>query len=143
MDINLKYFRARGGQPMWVWQKIRRSFAYAFALGLREEGVAAEEKVLLEKVVRLTIERDMAVPMVLFLESMGPVGFLGSQLLHALTPLLGLVCSQVELEKMARLLEKRESVFLLVEMIQKEDDRHRKKGSGAGPGGHGDTGIRK
>jgi len=117
---------------MWVWKKIRRSFARAFALGLGEEGVTAEEQALLEKVARLIVERDMAVPTVLFLESMGPVGFLGSQLLHALTPLLGLVCSQVELKKMARLLEKRESVFLLVEMIQKRDETNSSQQSAVG-----------
>jgi hypothetical protein len=79
--------------------------------------VTAEERALLEKVARLIVKRDMAAPAVLFLESVGPLGFLGSQLLHALTPLLDLICSQAELERMAHLLEKRESVSLLVEMI--------------------------
>lgn len=107
--------------------------------------MTAEERALLEKVAQLIVKRDMAAPAVLLLESVGPLGFLGSQLLHALTPLLDLVCSQAELEKMAHLLEKRESVSLLVEMIQKEDER---RGQGLGARGrpwrtrrHGDTGI--
>jgi len=90
---------------------------HAFAIGPGEGGVTAEERALLEKVARLIVKRDMAAPAMLFLESVGPLGFLGSQLLHALTPLLDLVCNQAELERMAHLLEKRESVSLLVEMI--------------------------
>jgi len=102
---------------MWTWKRLREGLAHAFALGLAE-GVTAEEQALLEKVARLIVKRGMAAPAVLFLESVGPLGFLGSQFLHALTPLLDLVCNQAELERMAHLLEKRESVSLLVEMIQ-------------------------
>lgn len=108
-------------RPVRFWGKLKTSFAHAFTIGPGEGGVTAEERALLEKVAQLIVKRDMAAPAVLLLESVGPLGFLGSQLLHALTPLLDLVCSQAELEKMAHLLEKRESVSLLVEMVQKAE----------------------
>ena len=123
MGINLKYFWAYGERPMRFWEKLKVGLLHAFAVGPGEGGVTAEERALLEKAARLVVKRDMVAPTVLFLESVGPLGFLGSQLLHALTPLLDLVCSQAELEQMAHLLEKRESVSLLVAMIQKEDKR--------------------
>jgi len=84
---------------MRVWERLRGGLAHAFAMGPGEGGVTVEERALLEKVARLIVKRDMAAPAVLFLESVGPLGFLGSQLLHALTPLLDLICSQAELEK--------------------------------------------
>ena len=60
----------------------------------------------------------MAGPAVLFLESAGPMNFLGSQALHFLKPILDLACDAPELEQAARLLERRDAIPRLIELIE-------------------------
>jgi hypothetical protein len=103
-----------------VWGKIRKEFLHAFALAPAEPEFPAEERVLLEKIARLVAKRGMAVPALLFLESSAPLNFLGSQLLHGLRPFLELVCDPAEMERLAVILERRDSVDQLVSLIQKQ-----------------------
>jgi hypothetical protein len=62
----------------------------------------------------------MAAPALLFLESLGPLNFLGSQVLHGLRPFLELACDATELERLAAVLEQRDSVSRLIAMIQEQ-----------------------
>jgi hypothetical protein len=62
----------------------------------------------------------MAAPALLFLESLGPLHFLGSQIAHGLKPFLDLVCDPTELERLATLLERRESVDQFIALIQEQ-----------------------
>lgn len=83
----------------------------------------------MERVASQLVQRGMATPAILFLESMGPLSFLGSQALHALSPILGLVCNPTELERMAVILERRESIAAFIEIIE-EKERKRRGGKG-------------
>jgi hypothetical protein len=60
----------------------------------------------------------MAAPATLFLESMGPMNFLGSQALHFLAPLVECVFSGSELAQIARLLERRDCLQRLTALIE-------------------------
>ena len=72
------------------------------------------------------VQRRMALPAVLFLESMRPMNFVGSQALHFFNPVLGTVFNFKELEQLAMFLEKRESIPALVADIELlEDERER------------------
>ena len=59
---------------MSVWGRLRQEFIHAFALAPAEVGFAPEETALLEKVSRLIVKQGMAVPALLFLESLERAG---------------------------------------------------------------------
>ncbi len=82
--------------------------------------MAPEDAALLEKVAHLIVKRGMALPALLFLESLGPLNFLGSQVLHGLSPFLELVCNATEMERLASVLERRDSVPRLIAVIQEQ-----------------------
>ncbi len=105
---------------MNLWGKLRKEFVHAFALSPIEPAFASEDAALLEKVARLIVKRGMAMPALLFLESLGPLNFLGSQVLHGLRPFLELVCDATEMERLASVLERRDSVPRLIAMIQEQ-----------------------
>ena len=105
---------------MNLWGKLRKEFVHAFALTPSEPALAPEDAALLEKVADLIIKRGMALPALLFLESLGPLNFLGSQVLHGLSPFLELVCNATEMERLASVLERRDSVPRLIAMIQEQ-----------------------
>ena len=105
---------------MNLWGKLRKEFVRAFALAPNESPFAPEDIALLEKVARLITGRGMALPALLFLESLGPLNFLGSQVLHGLRPFLELVCEATEMERLAVILERRDSVPRLMAIIQEQ-----------------------
>ena len=102
---------------MNLWSRLRHEFAHAFALHPLGRDLTREELALLEKVAAGIVHRGMADPAVLFLESLGPLNFLGSQVLHGLAPFLELVCDPTELERLTSILERRESVERLSDLI--------------------------
>jgi hypothetical protein len=103
-----------------LWGKLRKEFAHAFALPPAEAAFASEDLALLEKVAGLITRRGMALPALLFLESLGPLNFLGSQVLHGLRPFLEFVCDTVEMERLAVLLERRDSIPRLMAILQEQ-----------------------
>ncbi len=105
---------------MNLWGKLRKEFVHAFALTPIEPALAPEDAALLEKVARLIVKRGMAMPALLFLESLGPLNFLGSQVLHGLRPFLEVACDATEMERLASVLERRDSVPRLIAVIQEQ-----------------------
>ena len=61
----------------------------------------------MERMADAIVKRGMAAPATIFLESMGPMNFLGSQALHFFTPIIDLAFNAKEVEQVARLLERR------------------------------------
>lgn len=102
---------------MRVWERLRREFRHAFALTPPESTLAPADMAVLDKLARLVVERGVADPALLFLESVAPLNFLGSQVLYGLIPLLELVVSPTEVQRLARILERRESIDLLIRLI--------------------------
>jgi hypothetical protein len=92
--------------------------AHAFAVHPESRPLSSEDDALLERLAASIIDRRMAMPALLFLESMGPMNFLGSQALHFLTPLLNLACSATEFDRAARLLERRDTIPRLIAFIE-------------------------
>ncbi|NOT58469.1 MAG: hypothetical protein HOP18_28065 [Deltaproteobacteria bacterium] len=102
---------------MNLWTRLRDEFAHAFALHPVERDLTLDDLALLERVAAGIVNRGMADPAVLFLESLGPLNFLGSQVLHGLAPFLELVCDPTELERLANILERRDSIERLSTLI--------------------------
>jgi hypothetical protein len=91
---------------------------HAFALSSEGEQLSVEDQALLERVAHTVLSRQLGVPAVLFLESVGPMNFLGSQAVHFLLPMLELACDAHEIERAARLLERRDVISRLIELIE-------------------------
>jgi hypothetical protein len=107
-----------------VWRRLRQEFVHAFALAPAGVEFTPEETALLEKIAALVVRRGMAAPALLFLESLGPLNFLGSQVVHGLRPFLELVCDAAEMERLAVVLERRDSVERLITLIQEQATSH-------------------
>ena len=98
--------------------KVRAGLGHAFAVQPENQPLTIEDVQLMERIAEVIVTRRMAAPAAMFLESMGPMNFLGSQALHFLTPIIDCVCSAKEVEQVARLLERRDTVTRLIAIIE-------------------------
>jgi hypothetical protein len=101
-----------------TWGKVREEFAHAFATQPKSESFSNEELALLDRMADAVVKRGMAAPATVFLESLGPMNFLGSQALHFLAPILEFALNVKELEQAARLLERRDTISRLISIIE-------------------------
>jgi hypothetical protein len=99
-------------------QSLREGLRHAFAVKSPSEPLSVEDVALLEKMADAVVARGMAMPAVLFLESLGPMNFLGSQALHFFTPLLDVVVPQRDVQNLASLLARRDTLSRLVVLIE-------------------------
>jgi len=99
-------------------QNLRSAFTHAFAVPAERAESTEEEQRLIERIAEAVVSRGMAAPAVLFLDSMGPMNFLGSQALHFLTPILDCAFDTGDLDRIARLLERRNAVTRLAAAIE-------------------------
>lgn len=104
---------------------LRARVQHAFAVEPAGEPLSAEDMALLERVAVVVVEREMAVPAVLFLESVGPMNFLGSQALYFFTPILEVVFPQHDVERVALLLERRDTLSRLAALIERRAETRR------------------
>ena len=97
---------------------LRAGLRHAFAVQPENQPLTIEDVQLMERIAEVIVTRRMAAPATMFLESMGPMNFLGSQALHFLTPILDCAFNTKEVEQVARLLERRDTVTRLVAIIE-------------------------
>jgi hypothetical protein len=98
--------------------QLRAGLRHAFAVQAETQPLAIEDVQLLERIADVIVKRGMAAPATMFLESMGPMNFLGSQALHFLTPILDCAFNTKEVEQVARLLERRDTIARLITIIE-------------------------
>ncbi len=89
-------------------QDLRAGLRHAFALRADQPAFTTDDLALLERIADAIVTRRMAAPAMLFLESMGPMNFLGVEC----------VFSSSELAQIARLLERRDSLQRLTALIE-------------------------
>ena len=99
-------------------KKIIDGFKHAFATG--GEKLEEDDTVLIRKLADFVVRRDMAVPAVMFLESVRPLNFVGSQSMVFFKPILSRFFSRYEYDRIANILEKREVVDLLIREIEQK-----------------------
>ena len=80
-------------------------------------------KELIEKVATFFAERRMGAPALLFLESMRPLSFLGSQIMYFLAPFANVLFRGNEFEEFAAILNDRDNVQLLIQRIDELDEK--------------------
>jgi len=98
--------------------KVRVGLRHAFAVQPESQPLSIEDVQLLERIAETIVKRGMAAPATMFLESMGPMNFLGSQAMHFITPIIDCVFSAKEVEQVTRLLERRDTVTRLISIIE-------------------------
>jgi hypothetical protein len=98
--------------------QLQAGFRHAFAVSPESQPLAVEDVELMERVAEVIVKRGMAAPATVFLESMGPMNFLGSQALHFFTPIIECAFNVKEIEQVARLLERRDSIPRLIAIIE-------------------------
>ena len=100
--------------------------AHAFAVDdAREGSFDDEERHLVCRLADFVVERRMTTPALMLLESGRPLNFVGSQLLAFMSPFVTMVFASNEYDRFVRLLEKRQSVDLLIETIERSEKNHR------------------
>lgn len=106
-------------KPSWLqtWSRVQAGFRHAFATKPESGVLSPEDQALLERIAEAVVNRRMAAPAMVFLESLAPMNFVGSQALHVLAPLLEVVLDAKALEQAARLLERRDTIERLVALI--------------------------
>ncbi|MCS6292413.1 MAG: hypothetical protein H8J66_05010 [Nitrospira sp.] len=100
------------------WEQVRGGLAHAFSTRSEAETFTIEDLALLQRIADAVVQRRMAAPAVLFLESLGPMSFLGSQALHFFAPIIELAFSAQEVSQVAALLERRDTTVRLITLIE-------------------------
>ena len=87
--------------------------------------VTPEQAAAVDKIAKFVVRFSMTVPAILTLESMRPLSYVGSQLMHILTPSIGVFLSTSEWEAMSALLADRRGVLYVIERIEAMDKEAR------------------
>lgn len=99
-------------------RNLRMGLQHAFSTETTSRPFSLEEMEIMERVADMIVKRGMTAPATVFLESMGPMNFLGSQALHFLTPIIDCAFNAKEVEQVAQLLERRDSIARLITLIE-------------------------
>ncbi len=101
-------------------KKIIDGFKHAFAI----EGVNVEDcdTALISKLADLVVRRNMSVPVIMFLDSVRPLNFVGSQAMVFFKPIISSFITSAEYDKLAIILEKRETIDLLINEIEQKSN---------------------
>jgi hypothetical protein len=113
------------------WDKVRVELSHAFSTRSEAEVFTIEDLALLERVADAVVKRGMAAPATVFLESLGPMNFLGSQALYFLTPIVEWAFNAKEVELVARLLERRDTISRLITLIDTKSAPQAPQGASA------------
>lgn len=97
------------------------AFAAEGARGRPDPSVAEADARFLYEIATRVRAAGLASAAVLWLASLLPLSFLGSQLLHVATPLLDVLVSGRGHQRLARLLESRENLDLLLRHLEADD----------------------
>lgn len=87
-----------------------------------EQELAPEERDLIRRIAQKIVERQMTVPAILFLESVKPLNYIGSQVLVFLEPFMHAILKSVKDYNLFRkMMEKRDNVERLLQKIEELD----------------------
>ena len=92
---------------------------HAFAVESGEGAFTGEDRELIDRLAGFVVRRGMVTPALMVLESGRPLNFVGSQLLAFLSPFVTFVFNGPEYNRFVLILEKRKSVDLIIEAIER------------------------
>ena len=104
---------------------IKAWWRHAFAVEDPEAAWSEADCELADRLADFVVRRRLGATALMALEAGRPCNFLGSQALTFLAPFATLVFSAEEYERFTRMLERRQSVDLLIEAItRRESEKH-------------------
>lgn len=86
------------------------------------EEISEADRALFAKLGAWLAERRLETPAILFLESVRPLSFVGAQGLYFLEPFARAIFDVTEYQRLARLLERRENLEVLVRAVEDAAD---------------------
>lgn len=86
-----------------------------------EKGLTPEQQEILDKIAKKVVLWKMSVPAILFLESVKPLNYIGSQMLVFFEPFVQTLFSWKEYDEFRKMMEERDSVERLLQTIEKFD----------------------
>ncbi|MBU1357105.1 MAG: hypothetical protein KJ620_11115 [Candidatus Edwardsbacteria bacterium] len=78
-------------------------------------------KELLAKIANQVVKRKLSVPAIMFIESVKPLSFVGSQVLIFMQPIVQAFFNRKEYDEFAVLMEDRDNVELLLQEIERQE----------------------
>ncbi len=91
--------------------------------GIRAE-LSPDQIMLLRKLSSKVVQLRMTIPAVLFLESVRPLNYVGSQVMVFFAPLVHIVFTSPEWDQLQKVLEKRESLGYIIELIEEKESNY-------------------
>ncbi len=86
--------------------------------------ISKEDEELMQEAAVAVVKRRLAVPAMMFLETVSPMNTLTSSMLHMITPIWGIALPEARLRQVAAMLERRETIPALIRTIDDaEEDR--------------------
>jgi hypothetical protein len=92
---------------------------HAFALDGPHGPLTEEDRVLLQRLALTIVARRMGVPALLFLNSMKPLNYIGSQAMTFLRPFLTPLFNRADYERLTRIFERRTGLSALADSIER------------------------
>jgi len=98
-----------------------------------EETLTPKQEEILDKISRKVVQWKMAVPAIMFLESVKPLSYIGSQVMVFFEPFVHALFSIPAYNEFQQMMEKRENVERLLQRIEKfdaeayQEEKRRKK----------------
>lgn len=83
--------------------------------------ITEQERALLTKLANKVVQLRMSAPAILFLESVRPMNYVGSQVMVFFSPLVRGFFGLPEWDELSRILEKRESIGLFLDLIEEQE----------------------
>ncbi len=91
------------------------------------ESITPSQEAILDRIAKEVVDRQMSVPVLIFLETVRPLNWMSSQVLLFFEPITAWFFGLKELIDLRRALDKRESIPMLMDKIQNSQEEHREK----------------
>ncbi|MDP3024981.1 MAG: hypothetical protein Q8O10_05550 [candidate division Zixibacteria bacterium] len=86
-----------------------------------EKGLTPEQQEILDKIAKKVVLWKMSTPAILFLESVKPLNYIGSQMMVFFEPFVQTLFSWKDYDEFRKIMEERENVERLIQAIEKFD----------------------
>jgi hypothetical protein len=100
------------------------AFRHMFSLSSKDkgnEGLTPQQEEILRKIAEKVVHWKMSVPAILFLESVKPLNYVGSQMMAFFEPFIQTVFSWKDYDEFRRMMEERGTVEKLLQKIEQLD----------------------
>ena len=106
------------------------SFRHMFSMGAgdkEKEGLTPQQEEILTKIAQKVVHWKMSVPAILFLESVKPLNYVGSQMMAFFEPFVQTVFSWKDYDEFRKMMEERGTVEKLLQKIEQLDSEAQAK----------------